>query len=496
MDQLVVSPATTALTPGVAGHLRRLVHAGSLLADLSRADIMVLTPIDTEPGASSTVSAEPSVSPAQAFSVIAHVRPINARTLYPVDQVGEILTSERRPLVAHAWATGEITDGGVMLTPRNRWIRTLVVPVTYDDKVVAILAREFSPAIEEMPGDLELISFAMFRRLAAMISSGTFPFGVETRAHDHPPRVGDGVMLLDRAGRLEYASPNALTVMRQVGAAHVNLGQRFGDMNIDATGVHQAFANHLPYTDEIELGDAVLSTFCLPLMTRDVVTGALVLVRNITELRQRDRLLLTRDATIAEIHHRVKNSLQTVSSLLQLQSRRVQTADARVALQESVRRIRSIATVHELLSRRTDDEVRFDEILRSLTGTIRESLIDPSHPVHFTIVSAGTVLPNNLTTSLSLVASELIQNALDHADCSAVTIEVQTEPEAVVLSVHDDGSGFPPDMSIPEDFGLGLVIVRTIVESELSGEMTLSTTDHGGKVDIRVPLYRHPVEGP
>jgi len=481
-----------ASTPGVSGHLRRLIQAGPVLADLSRADILVLTPqATTKPGADLEGSAaQPS------FEVIAHVRPINARTLYPVDQVGEVFARDRRPLMAHAWATGEITDGGVLLTPRNRWIRTLIVPITYDDKVVALLAREFSPSIEEMPGDLELISFATFRRVAAMIAAGAFPFGVETRTHDHPPRVGDGVMLLDRAGRLEYASPNALTVMRQVGAAHVNLGQRFGDMNIDATGVQQAFANHLSYTDEIELGEAVLSTFCLPLMTRDVVTGALVLVRNITELRQRDRLLLTRDATIAEIHHRVKNSLQTVSSLLQLQSRRVETADARVALHESVRRIRSIATVHELLSRRTDDEVRFDEILRSLTGTIRESLTDPTQPVHFTVVSAGTVLPNNLTSSLALVASELIQNALDHAECSAVTIEVETGSDDVVLSIHDDGKGFPDDMVIPDDFDLGLTIVRTIVESELAGEMNITNTDRGGKVNVRVPLYRRPVAGP
>lgn len=442
-----------------------------MLADLSQADVLIMTP------------------QADNFRVISHVRPMNARTVYPIDQVDEILPMESRPLVTSAFETGEVMDGGVFLERRGRWIRTLAVPVRFEKEIVAVLAREFSPQIEIMPGDLELQSFATFRRFASMIAAGSFPFGVETRRHDHPPRVGDGIMLFDRAGRLEYASPNALTVLRQVGATQVNLGQLLGDMGIDAPGVRQAYANRLDYTDEIEVGSRVLSTYCVPLLTRTVVSGSLILLRNITELRQRDRLLMTKDATIAEIHHRVKNSLQTVSSLLQLQSRRVETDAAKAALAESARRIRTIGVVHELLSHRTDDEIQFGEVLRTLTTMIRDSLVDPRQPVAFTIESDAAILPNNLTTPLALMASELVQNAIDHAECSEVVIRLATQSDAIVLSVADNGVGFPDPGPQVEEPGLGMVIVRTIAESELGGSMTLGDNEPGALVQIRVPLF-------
>lgn len=458
-------------------HIRRIVQVSPMLADLSQADILLLVPED------------------QNFRVVSHVRPMNARTVYPIDQSDKLFAMDDRPLASRAYAAGEIIDGGIWLARRMRWIRTLAVPVRLEGQVVAVLVREFSPSIEVMPGDLDIQSFTTFRRVAAMIAAGIFPFRVETRRHDHPPRVGDGLMLFDRAGRAEYASPNALSVLRQVGVSGVNIGQRFGDMGIDAPGMRQSFANRLDYTDEVEIGRSVLSTWCIPLLTRDVVTGALILVRNITELRQRDRLLMTKDAAIAEIHHRVKNSLQTASSLLQLQARRVDSDDARAAIAESARRIRSIGLVHELLAYRTDDEIQFREVLEMLTSMIRDSLVDPGHPVRFEIEADGAVLPNNLTTPLSLVASELIQNVIDHADASTVRIELRADPAAVLLDVHDDGVGFPENFSIDDSGRLGLTIVRTMVETELGGSLTItndrkrSALGTGCSVQIRVPLF-------
>ena len=457
-------------SPGVHRHLHRLAQASAMLADLSQADVLIMR------------------LEGHGFRVISHVRPMNARTIYPVDQVDEVLPMRTRPLLARAFETGEVMDGGVFLQRDERWIRTLAVPVRFEGNIVAVLAREFAPHIEIMPGDLEIHSFATFRRFAAMIAAGSFPFGVETRRHDHPPRVGDGIMLFDKAGKLEYASPNALTVVRQVGANQVNLGQRLGDMGIDAPGVRQAFANRLDYTDEIEVDQRVLSTYCVPLLTQTAVTGALVLLRNITELRQRDRLLMTKDATIAEIHHRVKNSLQTASSLLQLQSRRVDSTDAKAALAESARRIRTIGVVHELLSHRTDDEVQFGEVLRMLTSMIRESLVDPTHPVEFDIDCDPAVISNNLTTPLALIASELVQNAIDHAQCSLVKISLRIQPDAVVLTVADDGIGFDQDAE-PSGSGLGMTIVRTIAQSELGGSLELGDNEPGARIEVRVPLF-------
>src|SRR5690242_20990788 len=101
----------------------------------------------------------------------------------------------------------------------------------------------------------------------------------------------------------------------------------------------------------------------LPLQAPGGEAGALVLVRDVTEVRRRDRALMTKDATIREIHHRVKNNLQTVAALLRLQARRVDAPEAKLALQESVRRVASIALVHETLSMSSDEAVDFDSIV-------------------------------------------------------------------------------------------------------------------------------------
>ena len=100
----------------------------------------------------------------------------------------------------------------------------------------------------------------------------------------------------------------------------------------------------------------------------------MLLVRDVTDLRKRDRLLISKDATIREIHHRVKNNLQTISSLLRLQARRLENPEAKAAVSESVRRIRTIALVHESLSREPGDDVTFIEIVRPLLRLAEESL--------------------------------------------------------------------------------------------------------------------------
>ena len=117
---------------------------------------------------------------------------------------------------------------------------------------------------------------------------------------------------------------------------------------------------------EYESQSAVLDILVIPLTEGSDRIGAIVLIHNITELRNRDRALLTKDATIKEIHHRVKNNLQTVSALLRLQSRRVTDPIASSALDEAVRRVASIALVHETLSNQSSEFVEFDLVLEQI----------------------------------------------------------------------------------------------------------------------------------
>ena len=201
-----------------------------------------------------------------------------------------------------------------------------------------------------------------------------------------------------------------------------------------------------------------------------------MLVRDVTDLRRRDRELVTKDATIREIHHRVKNNLQTVAALLRLQARRIGSDEARLALEEAVRRVGSIAIVHETLSQEVLDEVAFDEIADRLGAMVTDVGAGPDGAGDRPVVRReGTfgLLPNETATALAMVLTELLQNAVEHGFPSGSAGSIVVEPERLAgrlrVTVDDDGVGLPDGFDPDTSLNLGLSIVRTLVESELGG---------------------------
>jgi two-component sensor histidine kinase len=216
----------------------------------------------------------------------------------------------------------------------------------------------------------------------------------------------------------------------------------------------------------------------------------------VTELRHRERELITKDATIREIHHRVKNNLQTVAALLRLQARRMQEPGARIALEEAVRRVGSIAIVHETLSQEVLDEVAFDEIADRLGAMVTDVGAGPDGAGDRPLVRRkGTfgLLPNETATALAMVLTELLQNAVEHGFPSGSAGSIVVEPERLAgrlrVTVDDDGVGLPDGFDPDASLTLGLSIVRTLVESELGGLLELrASPSSGARVVVDVPL--------
>jgi two-component sensor histidine kinase len=220
-----------------------------------------------------------------------------------------------------------------------------------------------------------------------------------------------------------------------------------------------------------------------------------VLLRDVTDLRRRDRDLVTKDATIREIHHRVKNNLQTVAALLRLQARRMTVPEAQAALQEAVRRVGSIALVHETLSQSLDETVDFDEIVDRLRVMVAD-VSSTGATVTSSRVGDFGVLPGELATPLAMVLTELLQNATEHAfegGPGHVELTVRRDPgpagEQLRIRVCDDGRGLPEGFDLARSDSLGLSIVRTLVESELGGSISLGRAESGGaSFEVRVPV--------
>jgi two-component sensor histidine kinase len=461
-------------------HVQRLVASWGLLADLCFADLLLFAPLASGNG--------------ERFVILAQIRPTTSQTLYQEDQVGRIVGTADRPVVARAWQLGQIIDGEVSIN-RGERARVQCIPIRRKDALVAILARESAASVGRRPGELERVYVEIFDRFARMMTTGEFPFPVEEVASEEAPRVGDGVLLLDSAARVEYASPNAVSALHRMGV-HTNAeGVRLAALGIDEVPVKAAFATGLPATEDVETGNVTLLQRCIPLLDHGKVTGALVIIRDVTDLRRRDRLLLSKDATIREVHHRVKNNLQTISSLLRIQGRRLEHGEAKLAIEESVRRIRSIALVHETLSRAAGEELEFDEILRQLTRMAEEGLVMPDRAVRFTVEGDAGELRAEVATPLALVLTELLQNAVEHGypdghGGGRVSIVLENDGVELCVRVEDDGVGLPPGFTLEANSSLGLTIVRALVDTEMNGTMAMESGPGGGTVvELRIPVH-------
>lgn len=444
-------------------HLRHLVASWGLLADLAFADLLLFVPAAGRSGD-------------QRFFIGGHVRPATSQTLHRDDQVGQFVSGSDRPLVGDAWESVRPVHGVVEIGGTTA--STSALPVCHDGAVIAVLAVDAPPRAEADRSELERVYRSVFDEFATMVMDGTFPYESE-QASEVSVRVGDGAIVLDRTARVTFTSPNAVSALHRLGFHISAVGRSADDIGIQADVVRTAFHFLVPVAQDLERGShTTIHARLFPLIERGNVSGALVLLRDVSDLREQERRLVSMDATIREIHHRVKNNLQTVSSLLRLQGRRLESGEAKSAIDESVRRIRSIALVHEILAQDGGDDVRFLDIAEPITEMVEQALVSPERPVTIRFVGDGPTLPADVSSSLAVVLTELLQNAVEHGyppghDGGQVTIELQTTGTGLTVRVHDDGVGLPDGFDLARSDGLGLTIARTLAEGDLGGGLSL-----------------------
>jgi two-component sensor histidine kinase/PAS domain-containing protein len=481
-------------------HLQRLLGTWGILADLSFSDLVLLAPM--------AWGAREHHGNGIELVILGQMRPSNSATVVQHDLVGQPAGAADWPLAVLTVETGEVTRGEILLERDEEPVRLHCIPVRCEGATVAVLAR-LSAGAGRRPGHLERTYRDLFDRFAVMLAESTFPFPSEEVATEEAPRVGDGLVLVDEEGRVRYASPNATNALHRMGMYSQIEGRRLTDLGIEESAIEWALASALPVVEEVERRpDVTVLLHCIPLLAQDDVTGCLVLLRDVTDVRRLDRLLLSKDAAIREVHHRVKNNLQTISALLRLQARRLPPGGGRVALFEAERRVRSIAIVHEILSRDPGDQVPFDEIVTSLIRMAEDSVV-LSRPVSFEVVGVLGEVPADVATPLAVVLAELLQNAIEHAfpdvaeDDAGGTSHVQpvghiqvhlvNELNSLILQVSDDGSGLPDGFDIDETESLGLSIVRDLVRSQMDGSITMRNRDEtepgapGTAVTIELP---------
>jgi hypothetical protein len=336
-----------------------------IIADLSFADLVLWLP-DRE---------------GKGYWAAGQMRPTTGPTAYVDDVIGTFVPLGRRPMIDAAYLQGRLVREGDPEWRDDVPVRVETIPVRRAGRIIAVVARNTNLLGVRTPSRLELSYLQTAADLTQMIANGHFPAPGQRSDHADSPRVGDGFLRVDAAGKVVYASPNALSVYRRLGLsgdlAGVSLPELTRELvpprrRPDEETLSAVLGGRAHRDTEIGTDGVSLIVRAIPLRPSGDHIGALILVRDVTDLRRRDRELVTKDATIREIHHRVKNNLQTVAALLRLQARRIDNESARLALEEAVRRVGSIAIVHETLSQAVGERVDFDEIVDPLGRMVTE----------------------------------------------------------------------------------------------------------------------------
>src|ERR1700736_5533147 len=375
----------TVLPGDAVDHLHAMVGEWQLLADLSFADYLMWVRRDDG-----------------VLVCVAQCRPNTSPTLLLTDAVGTVANADEWPQVVAAFEFGTIGEADVE-----------AVPVRHGENVVAVLTHETAEAARRKSSPLEAAYLDCANDLQQMLAEGTFPNVGDLPVSRSSPRVGDGFIRLDVNGNVLFASPNAISAYHRMGLAseleghHLVIATRplisdpFEAHEL-AEHVRDSLVGGMSMRLEVDAGGAAVLLRTLPLVVHGQSVGAAVLIRDVTEIKRRDRALLSKDATIREIHHRVKNNLQTVAALLRLQARRTTNPEGREALIESVRRVSSIALVHDALSMSVDEEVNLDEVVDRILP-IMSDLAGVESPVR--VFRKGTlgVLDADRATALIMV---------------------------------------------------------------------------------------------
>ncbi|MBY0289412.1 MAG: sensor histidine kinase [Mycobacteriaceae bacterium] len=485
----------TMLPGNAVDHLHAVVGEWQLLADLSFGDFLMWVRRDDG-----------------ALVCVAQVRPNTAPTVLLADAVGTLNQPHEMPVVTDAFDSGAIgrqnPSGYKDLQEDPPSLNVEAVPVRYNNNVVAVLTHQTALAARKA-SPLESAYLDCADDLLLMLSEGTFPNVGDVAMSRSSPRVGDGFIRLNGTGIVTFASPNAISAYHRMGLAAELEGHNLVTVTRPlisdpfeaqelADHVRDSLAGGSSMRMEVDAGGAAVLLRTLPLVVHGNAVGAAVLIRDVTEVKRRDRALLSKDATIREIHHRVKNNLQTVAALLRLQARRTNNAEGREALIESVRRVSSIALVHDALSMSVDEEVNLDEVIDRILPIMNDvaAPVDSDNPIRINRVGELGVLDADRATALIMVITELVQNAIEHAfdrstQQGCVTIRAERSARWLDVVVHDDGRGLPEGFSLEKSDRLGLQIVRTLVSAELDGSLGMHEVDSGGTdVVLRVPIGR------
>lgn len=445
------------------------------LADISRADVLLYI--------------HPSI-------VLFHARPHSIPPLYNKSLQGDEGRPSDEPRIYQALSRGLTSRGSWGLISENAPIIQEVLPVFSPEtgRPIAALVIETNLIAHERHRRRNKVFQETLRNIQEMALRAEL-VGAEELS---PFGEYDGVMVVDAQKRIRYLSGIATNLYRKIGYRDNLLGRDLASLETDddelvSTVMRERrcleqettegdgriwMRNGIPiYFDPSILLKPIRKLLGMPPRRTSDLFGVLVTIHDATDRRREEQELRVKSAMIQEVHHRVKNNLQTIVALLRMQSRRVESEEARLALVEGINRVLSVAVIHEFLSHQISRVINIKDVSQRIVSQTRQGIMDPQKNIRLEVKGLNIYLPTRQATACALVINELLQNAVEHGykrkSAGTISINLEDTGDQVIVTISDDGKGLPEGFKLEDADSLGLQIVRTLVNGDLHGQIEL-----------------------
>lgn len=474
-----LQPADIALLDKIAGDL-------PIMADLCRADLLLYTS-----------EGEGRVQ------IRAQARPRSSVTLYQDDRVGD-----REP--------EEVLDGFRPL----RWgvyrFKPMVMRGASVARQVFPLRNPRGDLIAVLAQDAYWFAYERHRRRAKAFQQALLEFvwmvihgRLQGATELSPFREHDGIMYVDPGGQIRYLSGICAEIYRHIGYRDSLVNWNVGDLdNLDRQMVQDAISTGHAYEQSVEEGEGLYVRKVLPIVSQDLSQwrravraatpqaqqtwrqrGAFLLIRDATEAVRTQRELESQMAIVREVHHRVKNNLQVIASIMRMEARRAKLEETREALEDGVQRILSVAVVHEFLSQQAEGTtINLREVTGRIIAQVQKSLIPPDKAIEVSFSGPDIWLPAERATQCALIVNELVQNAIEHGMArrsqGRIVVELIDQGGGVSMVVTDNGEGLGDGFVLNEKANLGLTLVRSMATRDLRGSFAIESTGQGTRAVV------------
>lgn len=402
------------------------------------------------------------------FNIYKQIRPLTLLGEAGADMTGQRVRCLEEPLVARAM------QQNIPVTGKREWKLGI-----FSSFRVFPLRDGFGKCFGALSFDTDDPDEVMLRTALDFLMS--VPVGSVRQYERLSPE--DGLMVVDAQKVIIAVNNKARHIFQVLHVADV-LGRRTNDLAINWPLVGMVIDTGIAESKQFFMHGRLLLMKVLPVPARPKSNCAIIILQDITELHKKDEELLIKSAVIKEIHHRVKNNLQTIVSLLRLQERRTESSEAKSILQDCIGRVNSIAVVHEYLSQQGDGMIDVGKVAKSIYQALVSSMLNSDFVLETDFATDNVLLPSEKATSIALILNELLQNAIEHAFAGRtngkLTVRFNDSGSCYELLIADNGVGLPPDFSWQQSSSLGLKIIKTMAEADLKGSFALVPLADGG----------------